>query len=258
MVWKRLIKSVALLLPPIKRLTRERDLLADQLGDLERTGSEQLLKQARLVHRIDEELVRTPKPWFTSGAIAWLENEINKTMVILEYGGGYSSLWWCDRVKVVYTVEASIEWISLLSLEFYRRPDLLAKWRLCYSPCEWYSSYKQPKKYWQENGKHLTCGDVESMEQDYLFQPMANVDVLVIDGSIRPQTLRHVPKLLEQNNIKIIVVDNTESQELLDLASAVIPSTFEQINFPATSVDNIPPWQNGQWMTTVWKRGNII
>ena len=46
-----------------------------------------------------------PVPWFTYGAISFLEEQITPDMSVFEYGGGQSTLYWADRVRRVFSID---------------------------------------------------------------------------------------------------------------------------------------------------------
>lgn len=49
-------------------------------------------------------------PWYTFRSIEYLEHIIRPDMKVLEYGSGYSTLWWARRVAEVTSVERSKVW----------------------------------------------------------------------------------------------------------------------------------------------------
>jgi hypothetical protein len=56
------------------------------------------------------------------------------------------------------------------------------------------------------------------------------------------------------NDVKLIVVDNTESEAILRLSRQMISHDYEQKDFPATEVDVIPVHQKKKWMTSIWQK----
>lgn len=58
-----------------------------------------------------------PLPWYTYPAIDFLAANDFTQRLILEFGGGQSTLWWASRAGLVFTYEADAEWCrSLRSL----------------------------------------------------------------------------------------------------------------------------------------------
>lgn len=60
-----------------------------------------------------------PLPWFTYGAIEFLQRVVRPGDSVFEYGAGYSTLWWQAHVQRVCAVEHDLQWSERL------RPRLL-------------------------------------------------------------------------------------------------------------------------------------
>lgn len=65
-----------------------------------------------------------PIPWYTYPAIEFLEPRLRPDLRVFEYGSGWSTLWWAERVASVHAVEHDAAWSALL------RPRLPANARL--------------------------------------------------------------------------------------------------------------------------------
>lgn len=66
----------------------------------------------------------SPLPWFTYGAIEFLQRVVRRSDQVFEYGAGYSTLWWQSRVRSVVSVEHDEAWADRI------RPRLAANVRL--------------------------------------------------------------------------------------------------------------------------------
>ena len=55
-----------------------------------------------------------PIPWFTYGAITFLDQVVSTTGSVLEIGGGHSTLWWEARGNLVTVLEADADWAQRL------------------------------------------------------------------------------------------------------------------------------------------------
>jgi hypothetical protein len=53
------------------------------------------------------------QPWYTAGALDVIQEWDVKDKIVLEWGGGMSTLWWASRVKHVFLVETNPKWIKL-------------------------------------------------------------------------------------------------------------------------------------------------
>ena len=54
-------------------------------------------------------------PWVTYSFIDFIENRLNKNMVLFEYGAGNSTIYYSSKVKEVHTVEHDIAWFKKVS-----------------------------------------------------------------------------------------------------------------------------------------------
>jgi len=59
--------------------------------------------------RIDPEL-GILEPWYTNPAMDKIKTWDLSDKIVVEYGGGASTLWWCKKAKYVYTVDHNGEW----------------------------------------------------------------------------------------------------------------------------------------------------
>jgi len=193
------------------------------------------------------------RPWYTSGAINWLDDHVNSEMVVLEYGAGSSSLWWCMKAKEVHSIEANLYWASQLCKEFAARPELLKKWRFHVSPSEWRESVEAPKSYWRKHKNVLREEDIKSMEECYLLHIPRNFDVVVVDGALRKKTLLKARELSDKTNVKIIVVDNTNNNSISKTADKYLSDSFKRMDFPAIEEDK-KFWKNPKWNTSIFVR----
>lgn len=189
------------------------------------------------------------KPWFTSGAIEFLSNEIKSDDTVIEFGGGMSSLWWANRCRFTLTVEASHSWAIKILTEFSNYPQLLSKWSLKFVPSDWNPTSDQPKSYWEKNKIHLSEEKIDELNSKYLsidFDP----SIIVIDGSIRPSNIESVDRYLSVNDsVRVVIVDNMET---LSLYTENRFHGFEKYEFHETNKELIPDHQNGEWCTAVW------
>lgn len=200
----------------------------------------------------EEELRANPRPWMTDGAIEFMERSLRPTDKVIEFGGGWSTLWWAARAAWVHTVEASPIWIRTIIQEMAARPELLTRWSARFVASEWHTHYKNPKPFWRNKLPYLNDQNVQKMEAAYLVIDFP-ADVFVIDGSLRPQCVQLVHEHIEsgQSKCRMIVVDNMES--MVRHTAGKFPE-FKQYDFHEYDMEKIPAHQNGRWCTSVWIR----
>src|ERR1700675_2870809 len=57
------------------------------------------------------------QPWYTHPALNEIEQWDVRTKTVLEWGGGFSSLWWAKRCFHIFTIEADATWCQWISTE---------------------------------------------------------------------------------------------------------------------------------------------
>jgi hypothetical protein len=187
----------------------------------------------------------------TDGAIDFIESMLRPTDTVIEFGGGWSSLFWAKRSAFTLTVEANWEWASKIIKEAAAHPDLMTRWQLKFVPSDWNPDDTRLKPYWDANKYYLSSDICNQMADRYLaidFEP----DVFVIDGSIRPENIKRVDQYLKnKSRVRMVVVDNMES---------LLPYTkdkfvgFQQHDFHEFDLKKIPVHQRGKWCTSCWIR----
>jgi hypothetical protein len=55
-----------------------------------------------------------PIPWYSYPAIEFIEPRIAPGLRVFEYGSGWSTLWWAERVAEVFAVEHDAQWSALV------------------------------------------------------------------------------------------------------------------------------------------------
>lgn len=56
-----------------------------------------------------------PIPWIAYPAIRFLEPRIRQSFKVFEFGSGFSTLWWAQRVSSIRSVEHDQEWVDRVS-----------------------------------------------------------------------------------------------------------------------------------------------
>ncbi len=74
-----------------------------------RYGWYRSLREGRCVNAAGD-----PVPWFSYPAIDFLSQFDYSEKTVFEYGAGYSTLFWSQRVKSIVAVESDVEWVKLL------------------------------------------------------------------------------------------------------------------------------------------------
>jgi hypothetical protein len=126
---------------------------------------------------------RLVQPWFTHSALDEIQEWGLHEKVVLEWGGGHSSLWWATRCRHVYTIESDLEW------------------------CQWIAAQAAERKI-----KNIAIfhREFESSVSAYLQIPRGcRPDIVVIDGATRFECLK---KALGLPRPVTIIFDNWQQE----------------------------------------------
>lgn len=153
--------------------------------------------------------MRDRQPWLTYPAIDLLDGHAKPTHRVFEYGGGGSTLFWCDRVAEVVTVEHDAAWFKALEQAVKGVP---AKWHGLSIPSEAGDLVPAPDP---AEPAHYSSADAASKGRNYKAYaqaisafPDAHFDIILIDGRSRASCLAlSVPKLRPGG---LLVLDNAE------------------------------------------------
>lgn len=63
-------------------------------------------------------------PWYSYPMIAFLSDRVRPQMRVFEYGSGYSTLWWSERVAQVTSCKHDQDWYDLLRARAPANVDL--------------------------------------------------------------------------------------------------------------------------------------
>ncbi|MGI8760114.1 MAG: hypothetical protein ACR2LF_02185 [Jatrophihabitantaceae bacterium] len=141
----------------------------------------------------------SPLPWLTYPAIEFLDSLSYEGKKVLEFGSGYSTLWWAQRAESVISFEADANWMQSMSGKMAANSTVLA---LPTDP----------------DDRYHRCVDLEAHLAAHLGA--ARFDVIVVDGVDRVGSARaSLPYLADGG---IVVVDNSDSHMFPDGAMPIL------------------------------------
>lgn len=143
-----------------------------------------------------------PIPWVTYPAIEFLNTRLNKSMEVLEYGCGNSTLWLAERVKSVLSIEHEKSWFEKVSKI---KPDNV---RLII--------------------KELNNGDYSKEILDYYN----SFDIIFIDGRDRVKCVKNSLNALKENGV--IVWDDSDRKDYEKGFTFLETNGFQRIDFWGT------------------------
>lgn len=134
--------------------------------------------------RIDEKF-GILEPWYTHGALDRINTWDLQDKVVIEWGGGASTLWWAVKSKVVYSVDHSNEWVYKV------REWLLGRNLEDKSEIRFVQTHE---------------GDHSEKRNEYVgCYPNIKPDICIVDGIHRYECAEYAVKVLKP---EILIVDN--------------------------------------------------
>ena len=142
----------------------------------------------------------SPLPWMNYALIRFLQQRLNPSLTLFEYGSGYSTLFFARLVDQVVSVEADRDWFEDL------RPKCPPNVTLVYQPFEPDATYCQLVS--RDGPQH---------------------DIVVIDGSDRMRCAAHASDGLRAGGV--IILDDMQRDANLEAANHLHQTGFRRIDF---------------------------
>lgn len=73
-----------------------------------------MIQEANLTWRYIDTESNLVMPWYVLPALEWLKKQDVKSWNVLEYGAGYSTIWWRLNAKQVASVDHNQEWATAM------------------------------------------------------------------------------------------------------------------------------------------------
>lgn len=171
---------------------------------------------------LPEDASGKPLPWYTYGAIAFLQARVDTTMTVFEYGSGQSTRWWAERVRQVVACEHHPKW-------FARMKPLLP------------ANVDYQHHLLGEGGYAAAIGATHQ-----------KFDVVVIDGRERVECAKHTVEALNPGGV--IVWDNSNRERYAEGYAFLAAQGFKRLDFWGMG-----PVNTDGWCTSVFYReGNLL
>ncbi len=150
-------------------------------------------------------------PWFSWGAIRYLDGFIKPGMKVFEWGSGGSTLFFADRQCDVYSVEDNPQWHQRMNDKAANAINNIVLQHIPYD-------FNKAENFL--NSEYLNP-DVE----------LSNFDIIVVDGTegaikVRPQCFEKAQVSAKKKSI-IIVDDSWRYPEIIEASSAIKIERFQ-------------------------------
>lgn len=123
-----------------------------------------------------------PIPWYTYPCIDFLVERDFSDKVVLEFGGGQSTLWWAEHAKNVVTLEGNLDWYNTIKSKM---PPNVALHHI-------------------QSDTPENC--IQSVESILEAEPFSSYDVIVIDGHYRFEMIPISLRMMSEDGM--IICDN--------------------------------------------------
>lgn len=158
-------------------------------------------------------------PWLPFRVMERLEQKLDRTSKVAEFGGGGSTLWFADRVGEVVTIEHDQEWFPILERALADLPGCTLEF---HSADDAYADY------------------VPALDRF----PDGYFDVVVVDGRERVRCFEAaIPKVAPGG---LLILDDTERDRYRP--------AFEAVDWPRVTYRGFAPTQSLPAQSTVWER----
>lgn len=166
----------------------------------------------------------TPLPWLVYPCISFIKPRLSKDMTVFEYGSGYGTLWWAQRVQFVEAVEDNPAWVAKVQPHC---PDNATIHHINQQAGSYPLSAQQ--------GQH------------------APYDIIIIDGPRRKACLEQCLPALKENGV--ILLDDSERPEYRSATKKLVRDHgFKRLDF----VGLAPIFANVKQTSIFYKTDNVL
>lgn len=169
-------------------------------------------------------------PWWTWDFLKQLQSWDLSQCNVLEWGGGYSSIWLAKHAKRVHTIETNKEWAEAVAS--MAGEEQLTNLSMAF--------------------EEINEGDQTKVEQYLSAIPKGFVpNVVCVDGILRNECLQRGIQLLEEGDGGVLIADNID-QDFVWRSPAIWEITkgyeFHQFFQKEHTNHEGHPWSTGYWI----------
>lgn len=171
-------------------------------------------------------------PWFTHPMLDVIDKWDLNGKTILEWGGGYSTLWWISRGAFVHCVETNKGWLDCIKSELDDK-EISYMAQLDYVECNE-----------GDNDPIRRSNYIYARSSGELQKP----DIVVVDGILRYECMQEGIELLSKKG-GILIVDNYQQDGFICPACAELVKPYKgYIYRQEDHTDHHGnPWQTAYW-----------
>lgn len=189
-------------------------LINNQRSYLYLSGWMKSLQESKPLNRNGE-----PIPWMNFSFIHFLQQKLKKDFILFEFGSGYSTYFYAEKVQSVISVEYDEKWFKLI-----KEQNLPTNVEIIFKEKD-------------DDGDY--CRVISSAQKEF--------DVVVIDGADRGNCIKQtIPKLSPTG---VFILDDSWRKEYKEGIELAIQSGFRKLDFRG-----LKPTDNGIYQSSIFYR----
>lgn len=187
-------------------------------------------------------------PWYTYPAISFLKDILDSEHKVFEYGSGYSTLFFKNKVAELYTVEHDSEWAKKLiehrnDLEIHVVPEGAGVHPLALEKVKIFA--EEFPTYRSNNKEHDTMHGLNNVDflgyaSEIYEKPHGYFDIIVVDGMARALSAFLAAEMIKEDGI--IILDNSDRWHYNTTQEYLINEGFGRIDFWGPGHENAYAW----------------
>jgi hypothetical protein len=179
-------------------------------------------------------------PWFSYPSIDFVKQIINRNTKVLEYGSGYSTLFWKKHCGMICSIEHDKAWAekmnavdSTLKINVVQKNEGMSETTHQYLQSFIAENFHIPRsQYPDHDEKHgLMLEEYISYAGKIFDFPKGTFDVVVVDGMARTLCGYFAAQYINDNPDGYIILDNSERWHYNSLHTYLIKNGFGRIDF---------------------------
>jgi hypothetical protein len=179
-------------------------------------------------------------PWLNFDTKEWLDKNLNKEMVVFEYGCGGSTLYFAPRVKKIISVEHDQAWYAVVKEKLVTR-GFTNHELYCYPPEN--ASINTNILHLSSDKQYFINKSFQKYIEKINSYPDNYFDLIIVDGRARNGCINNlIPKI---KNNGYVLLDNSEREEYKP--SLELLNNFETETFFSPGFHSKTAWEAKVW-----------
>jgi len=187
-----------------------------------------------------------PIPWITYSALEFLESNVSSNAKVLEFGAGFSSIFWALRGNDISYLDFNKNWNDCISntLDELGRECLISSKSIFDELSSVYPPFIEEFKQMLSIEERATSTNFSNSLNSYILEKIEMANLIVIDGHYRNFFLEMCARA---DSKAVVVLDNAERNEYETGKTAILDAGFFKIDF--TGLGPVNPYG---WTTSIF------